>query len=59
MSNNPSDADDSDLVEVGVNYVISGHNARLNFNYNTGDANISGYPGADIKSFSFGAQLQF
>jgi hypothetical protein len=59
VSNNPSDADDSDLVEVGVNYVISGHNARLNFNYNTGDANISGYPGADIKSFSFGAQLQF
>ena len=59
VANNPSDAADSDLTEVGVNYVISGHNARLNLNYNSGDANISGYPGADVDTLSFGAQLQF
>ncbi|MCP5144457.1 MAG: hypothetical protein H6978_06505 [Gammaproteobacteria bacterium] len=59
VSNDPSDAADSDLLEVGVNYVISGHNARLNLNYSTGDANISGYRGADTDSISFGAQLQF
>jgi hypothetical protein len=59
VENNPSDAQDSDLAEVGVNYVISGHNARLNLNYGTGDANISGYAGADVDTVSFGAQLQF
>ncbi len=59
VENSPNDADDSDLTEVGVNYVISGHNARLNLNYNTGDANISGYPGSDVDTLSFGAQLQF
>lgn len=59
VSNDPSDASSSDLTEIGVNYVISGHNARLNFNYASGDANISGYPGPDVDSFSFGVQLQF
>lgn len=59
VENDPSDADSSDLVEVGVNYIIKGHNARLNFNYSTGDANISGYPLADdINSVSFNVQLQ-
>lgn len=59
VENNPNDADSSDLTEIGLNYVINGHNARLNLNYGTGDANISGYPGADVDVFSFGAQLQF
>ncbi|MES2623832.1 MAG: hypothetical protein V4628_01015 [Pseudomonadota bacterium] len=59
VENSPNDDDETDLTEVGVNYVIKGHNARLNANYNTGDANISGYPGADVDTFSFGAQLQF
>ncbi len=58
VENDPSDAKSSDLTEVGVNYLINGHDARLNFNYNDGDANISGYPGADRTSFSFGVQLQ-
>ncbi len=58
VDNNPDDADDSDLREVGVNYVMSGHNVRLNFNYGSGDANISGYKGADVKRFSFGLQIQ-
>lgn len=59
VQNSPTDAADSDLTEVGVNYVISGHNARLNLNYGSGDANISGYPGKDVDSLSVGAQLQF
>ena len=58
VENKPSDASSSDLTEVGVNYVIDGHNALLNFNYSTGDAGITGYPGADVKSFSIGVQLQ-
>ncbi len=58
MENSPDDADESDLTEFGVNYVIDGHNARLNFNYSSGDANISGYKGNDVDSFSFGVQIQ-
>ncbi len=58
VSNNPTDADDSDLTEFGLNYVIKGHNARLNFNYSTGDANISGFRGADIDVLSIGFQIQ-
>ncbi len=58
VSNNPSDGDDSDLTEIGLNYVIKGHNARLNVNYSTGDANISGFLGDDIDVLSFGIQLQ-
>lgn len=59
VENSPSDAVDSDLTEVGLNYVISGHNARLNLNWSSGDANISGYAGPDVDTLSIGAQLQF
>ncbi|MCZ6830636.1 MAG: hypothetical protein O7F73_13805 [Gammaproteobacteria bacterium] len=58
VENSPNDSDESDLTEFGVNYVIDGHNARLNFNYSSGDANISGYKGNDVDSFSFGVQIQ-
>lgn len=58
VENNPTDLPSSDLTEVGLNYVIKGHNARLNLNYATGDANISGYRGTDTDSISFGVQLQ-
>lgn len=58
VENSPSDGDDSDLTEFGVNYWISGYNARLNFNYGSGDANISGYKGEDVDAFSFAVQLQ-
>lgn len=55
----PSGEDNSsDLNEFELNYVIDGHNAGVNFNYGTGDANISGYPGADVDLFSIGVQLQ-
>ena len=58
VTNEPSDAADSDLTEIGLNYVIKGHNARLNLNYSTGDANISGFRGADIDVLSLGFQVQ-
>ena len=50
--------DDSDLVEVGLNYIISGHNARLNVNFTDGDANLTGVPGGDVNAFTFGIQVQ-
>ncbi|NIB42826.1 hypothetical protein HBA55_24680 [Pseudomaricurvus alkylphenolicus] len=58
VENNPSDADSSDATEFGLNYVISGHNARLNINFVDGDANASGYAGADVNSFTVGVQVQ-
>ena len=60
VTNSPSDDAESDLIELGANYVISGHNARLNVNYASGDAGISGYPapGGDADSISVGIQIQ-
>lgn len=58
VENDPTDGSSSDLTEIGLNYVIKGHNARLNLNFGTGDANISGYKGSDVDSISFGVQLQ-
>lgn len=58
VSNNPSEGESSDLTEIGLNYVIKGHNARLNINFGSGDANISGYQGADNDVLSIGFQLQ-
>ncbi len=56
--NSPDAGADSDLLEIGMNYVISGHNARLNFNWRTGDANLTGAPGADVDAFLVGVQFQ-
>lgn len=56
--NEPDGALDSDLTEIGVNFVLKGHNARLNLNYTSGDANISGYRGADTDTLFFGVQIQ-
>ena len=50
--------DDSDLTEVGVNYVINGHNLRFNLNVTSGDANLTGTPGADVDGISLGVQIQ-
>lgn len=59
VKNNPSDTSSSDLTEIGLNYIIQGHNARVNLNYSTGDANISGFQGADdIDLLTFGIQFQ-
>ncbi|CAA0118376.1 Uncharacterised protein [BD1-7 clade bacterium] len=57
----PTPASDgkSDLTELGVNYVLQGHNLRLNFNATSGDANASGFKAAEsVNSFTFGLQYQ-
>lgn len=57
-SNEPSVGDSSDLTEIGVNYILSGHNLRFNLNLTSGDANASGAKGADSDTLSFGMQFQ-
>lgn len=57
--NSPSEGDSSDLTELGLNYVIKSHNLRLNANYTTGDANLSGNAAPDdVDTFTFGVQFQ-
>jgi len=57
--NDPTVGKDSDLSEVGVNYVISGQNMKFNLNYTSGDASASGAAAAtDIKTVLFGMQFQ-
>ncbi len=58
VENSPSDGVSSSATELGLNYVVNGHNTRLNFNYVSGDANASGYAGADTDTFSLGMQVQ-
>jgi hypothetical protein len=57
-SNEPESGADSDLTEIGINFVMSGHNTRLNLSYTSGDANLTGAPGPDVDTFSFGVQIQ-
>ena len=58
-SNEPDfDAEDSDLIEVGLNYVIKGHNALVNVNYTDGDAWLVGVPKDDVSTFTVGVQVQ-
>ena len=57
-SNEPSSGTDSDLTELGLNMVIKGHNARMNVSYTSGDANLTGAPGPDADTISFGVQVQ-
>lgn len=57
--NKPDDFfDSSDLIEAGLNYVISGHNAKVNVNYTDGDANLTGVPGSDVNAITLGVQVQ-
>ena len=56
--NKPSYDDDSDLYELGVNYIIKGHDAKINASYTNGDANLSGSPGLDGGALVIGVQLQ-
>jgi hypothetical protein len=57
-SNEPDGGTDSDLMELGVNFIMNGHNTRFNISYTSGDANLSGYAGSDVDTFSFGVQVQ-
>ncbi|WP_288131409.1 hypothetical protein [Microbulbifer sp.] len=58
VENRPSDADSSSATELGLNYVVNGHNTRVNLSYVSGDANASGYTGADVDALSLGMQVQ-
>lgn len=57
-ANIPDSGPTSHLTEFGTNYVIDGHNLRLNLNLGYGDANASGYAGNRSLVFALGAQYQ-
>jgi len=57
--NNPTGANSSDSIEFGTNYIISGHKAKLNLSYVSGDTNASGYAGRDVDKFTLGIQVQY
>ena len=59
VENDPTGAPSSDSVEFGSNYIISGHKAKLNLSYVSGDTNASGYAGRDVDKVTFGIQLQY
>ena len=61
----PDNSSDRDEFEVGVNYIISGHNARIAAFYQSGDIETKGLnyapgvTGADVDTFQIAFQLQF
>jgi len=57
--NSPSEGDSSSLTELGMNYILDGHNSRFNVNVTMGDADLTGAKGKDTKAVSFGMQQQF
>lgn len=57
-SNEPDSGPDSNLTEFGVNYVIEGHNLRLNANFTTGTASLTGVRGDSTEKLFFGVQIQ-
>ena len=57
-NNDPLVGSSSSLSELGVNYIITGQNLRLNLNYTSGDANASGSKGTDTDTVLFGMQFQ-
>jgi hypothetical protein len=59
VENSPSGATKNDSFEVGTNYIISGHKAKLNLSYVSGDTNASGYAGRDVDKVTFGIQVQY
>ena len=59
-NNDPSDyAKSSDLTELGLNYVIKGHDAYVNLNFTRGDAWLTGEPrDEDRTTMTVGVQVQ-
>jgi hypothetical protein len=63
--NDPDYSEDRDNYEVGVNYIIDGHNARVSLFYDYGDIATKGLnytpsaSGDDVNAISLGVQLQF
>jgi hypothetical protein len=62
--NDPDYSEDRDNYEVGVNYIIDGHNARVSLYYDYGDIATKGLnytpsaTGDDVNAISVGVQLQ-
>ncbi len=59
VENDPSGAATNESIEIGTNYIISGHKAKLNLSYVSGDTNASGYAGRDVDKVTFGIQVQY
>lgn len=57
-ANMPQRGQKSYLGELGLNYVIDGHNMRVNLNATHGNANSSGYKGIKNTAVSLGVQVQ-
>ena len=63
--NEPDESDDRDEIEAGVNYIISGHNARISAFYQYGDIATKGLNytpsagGDDVSAVKVAVQLQF
>ena len=57
-ANSPTVGSSSSLTEAGVNYIIAGHNMKLNLNFTTGDASLTGAKGNDVDAILFGMQFQ-
>lgn len=53
----PDSGSDSDELDVGFNYIISGHNTRISVMYQTGDLRTGG--GKDLDAFKIGLQYQY
>ncbi len=53
----PDAGADSDELDIGFNYIIDGHNARISVMYQTGDIASSG--GKDLDTFKVGLQYQY
>ena len=60
----PDNSSDRDVVEVGLNYVIDGHNARISFSWQYGDLLTKGLDystnasGNDVHALNLNFQLQ-
>ena len=50
--------DETDITEVGLNYIIDGHNARISFVYGEEDVDVAGGGDTDTNFFQIGVQLQ-
>ena len=63
--NEPDESDHRDEIEAGVNYIISGHNARISAFYQYGDIATKGLNytpsagGDDVSAVKVAVQLQF
>ncbi|ADJ27186.1 hypothetical protein [Nitrosococcus watsonii] len=62
--NRPSNSSDRNEVEVGLNYVLDGHDARISLFYQYGDINtkgrvwVPGVEGEKVSAVGIGVQLQ-